>query len=575
MRALKFQSLFITLLMAILSNFSSAGEQQQQPVVDIPTLGRLVGSQLSSASGRKFHAFRAIPYALPPVGDLRFKDPIPAKSWDEVLDASREGPICTQFNSIMADGFVHGQEDCLYLNVYTPQLKTAGSDRHLLPVMVWIHGGAFYMGSGNGENDRFGPGYILDRDVVLVTFNYRLGPLGFLSTEDVDAPGNYGLLDQSLALRWVRDHVGHFGGDPNSITIFGESAGGASVDFHVLSPYSKGFFHRAIIQSGTAKCPWVLDTPVGEYTKILAEHLDCPTATSSELLQCLRTRSAEDIVGIRRNIALPELGFGMFPMAFVPRIDRERKLPFVPARPEKLIMEKKFNQVPLILGVVRNEGALVSSSFFLSGNRVMQAFKDDPIRTLSFLINMEKRPDGLEMAQLVHDRYLDKQQNYEDQMEQIEQIISDYGLFKCTDDSVNLFSQFNDYPTFYYFYTHRGQFSFPQLVGITPEMDFGVCHADELFLMFTAGYLPLISTPDDVKVSETLLDLWTSFAKDGAPRSHHVDDQWLPVEQGKTRYLNINSQPTFVNDKMPFERRLAFWDRMKVQNRLLLAKDEF
>jgi carboxylesterase type B len=126
----------------------------------------------------------------------------------------------------------------------------------------------------------------------------------------------------------VRDHVGHFGGDPNSITIFGESAGGASVDFHVLSPYSKGdyqlrnnlirlnvtilifkkgLFHRAIIQSGTAKCPWVLNTPVGEYTKILAEHLDCPTATSGELLQCLRTRSAEDIVGIRRNIALPEL----------------------------------------------------------------------------------------------------------------------------------------------------------------------------------------------------------------------------------------------------------------------------
>ncbi|XP_057380570.1 venom carboxylesterase-6-like [Daphnia carinata] len=540
-----------------------------EPIVNVPTLGRLRGSRLSSASGRTIEAFRAIPYAQPPVGDLRFKDPLPAKDWQgSILDATREAPKCVQFNSIVQGGVVLGQEDCLYLNVYVPQLNGINDP---LPVMVWIHGGAFYMGSGNGVTDMFGPNYLLDRDVVLVTLNYRLGPLGFLSTEDAEAPGNYGLLDQSLALRWVRNYIAHFGGNADLITIFGESAGGASVNFHVLSPYSKGLFHRAIIQSGTSTCPWALNPKIGEYTKFLANHLNCSSDSSRELLTCLRTRKAEDIAGIRKHFTIG-LGFGMFPLAFVPRIDVERNLPFLPAYPEELVAERKFNQVPLILGVTKNEGALVSASYYVNGDKHMDEFKADPIGTIRYMIQMENEPRGLEMAHMVHDHLFTLQKPYEDQKQQVEMIASDYGLFKCTDDSVTLFSRFNSQPTYYYFYTHRGQFSFPQIVGVPPEIDLGVCHADELFLLFTPGYFPRLSVPADLKVSATLIDLWTSFAKNGAPESSHVD-VWLPVEQGVIRYLDINERSTFVNDKMPFEPRLAFWNKVKAANRIV-TKDE-
>ncbi|KAI9554675.1 hypothetical protein GHT06_019951 [Daphnia sinensis] len=561
-----FQFRFVLALIVFPFVCSSGGD----PIVNVPTLGRLRGSRMSSASGRTIDAFRAIPYAQPPVGDLRFKDPVPAKDWQgSILDASREGPKCVQFNSIVKDGLVLGQEDCLYLNVYVPHVNGTNDP---LPVMVWIHGGAFYMGSGNGETDMFGPDYLLDRDVVLVTLNYRLGPLGFLSTEDAEAPGNYGLLDQSLALRWVRNYIAHFGGNADLITIFGESAGGASVDFHVLSPYSKGLFHRAIIQSGTSTCPWALNPKIGEYTRMLGNHLNCPSGTSRKLLACLRTKKAEEIAGIRKYFTIG-LGFGMFPLAFVPRIDVERRLPFLPAHPEDLVAQRKFNQVPLVLGVTKNEGALVSASLFMNENKHMNEFKSDPIGTIRYMIQMENQPNGQEMAQSVHDHLFTLEKPYEDQKEQVELIASDYGLFKCTDDSVTLYSRFNSQPTYYYFYTHRGQFSFPQMVGVTPEIDLGVCHADELFLLFSPGFLPRLSVPGDIKVSAILVDLWTSFAANGVPVSNHVDDDWLPVEQGVIRYLDINERSAFVNDKMPFEPRLAFWNNVKAANRIV-TKDE-
>ncbi|EFX78588.1 hypothetical protein DAPPUDRAFT_53255 [Daphnia pulex] len=257
---------------------------QLRPLVNIPKLGLLLGSQTKSSTGKGIYAFRGIPYAQPPVGELRFKDPIPVKPWAGVLNAIHEGSPCVQLDSILFK--MIGNEDCLVLNVYTPAIVTS-TDVVSLPVMVWIHGGGFTVGNGNSGSvsDLYGPGYILNRDVVLVTLNYRLGAFGFLSTEDTEAPGNNGLLDQSLALRWVSDNIRYFGGNPDSVTIFGQSAGGASVEFQMLSPHSKGLFHKAIAQSGSTRCPWALQkTAVGEYTHSLANNLNCPSTSDSRQL---------------------------------------------------------------------------------------------------------------------------------------------------------------------------------------------------------------------------------------------------------------------------------------------------
>ena len=144
----------------------------------------------------------------------------------------------------------------------------------------------------------YGPENLLDEDIVLVTINYRLGPLGFLSTGDEEAPGNFGLKDQAAALRWVRDNIDKFGGNPKSITLFGESAGGSSVHFHMLSPLSRGLFQRGISQSGSALCSWAL-APNGTSThqaRKLAEFLDCPQQPSAAMVACLRTKKAKEII---------------------------------------------------------------------------------------------------------------------------------------------------------------------------------------------------------------------------------------------------------------------------------------
>ncbi|KAL1116581.1 hypothetical protein AAG570_005053 [Ranatra chinensis] len=185
----------------------------------------------------------SIPYAKPPVEELRFQSPQRPLKWDGVLDASGDkSPMCMQIPIFIPSlrNLTLGQEDCLYLNVFTRKIDSSAK----FPVMVYIHGGAFRFGSP-GPKGR--ARYLMDREMVLVTLTYRLGPLGFLSTEDEVIPGNFGLKDQAMALGWVKRNIEHFGGDPDSITIFGESAGGASVHYMMMSPLSKGREAQLII----------------------------------------------------------------------------------------------------------------------------------------------------------------------------------------------------------------------------------------------------------------------------------------------------------------------------------------
>ncbi|XP_047106309.1 juvenile hormone esterase-like [Schistocerca piceifrons] len=198
--------------------------------VSIPQ-GALRGRRLKTPSGRTYCSFQGIPYAKPPVGPLRFKSPEPPEPWSGIRNATKEGNIAPQIDFLMRSKTEYeGDEDCLYLNVYTSKLPT-GENAQLIPVMVWIHGGAFLLGSGNTE--LYGPDYLMEHDVLLVTFNYRLGVLGFLSTEDELVPGNAGLKDMVMALKWVKSNITRFGGDPGNVTIFGESAG--SMSCHILS----------------------------------------------------------------------------------------------------------------------------------------------------------------------------------------------------------------------------------------------------------------------------------------------------------------------------------------------------
>lgn len=192
---------------------------------------------------------------------------------------------------------IEGSEDCLYLNVYTPLPETS-EKKELLPVMVFFHGGGWMCGSG--VSSFYGPDYLMEHKIIYIGANFRLGPLGFLSTGTKDCPGNNGLKDQNMVLRWIQENIATFGGDPNKVTIFGESAGGASGTYHMMSPISKGLFQQVISQSGANFNPWAQPAHKGVAemrAKKVGELTGCPIEGENwgEMIECLRKVPAANI----------------------------------------------------------------------------------------------------------------------------------------------------------------------------------------------------------------------------------------------------------------------------------------
>merc|ERR1712013_445008 len=203
--------------------------------------GKLKGERMDYDFGQYYYAFKGIPYAKPPVKELRFMPPQEVDPWTEMLDATEDGSLCPQYD--ISQSLPIGDENCLSLNVYSPKL-----DSKKRAVMVYFHGGAYIM--GGGASFFFGPGYLLEQNVVLVTFNYRLGPLGFLSTTDKAAGGNQGVQDQIMVLKWVKENIAKFGGDPNKVTIFGRPPvhlqrylGGRAADVALRHKVHQKYFH--------------------------------------------------------------------------------------------------------------------------------------------------------------------------------------------------------------------------------------------------------------------------------------------------------------------------------------------
>lgn len=238
--------------------------------------GLVEGTVMISQLGASFNAFLRIPFAMPPVGDLRFQEPQPVRPWSGTLDATAYGPVCVQPNAVP---FFDVSEDCLHLNVYSKDLT--GSK----PVIFFIHGGSFEFGTGMFE----GPHYLMDRDLVVVTINYRLGSFGFLATGTKEAPGNSGMKDQVMALKWVNRNIARFGGDPNKITISGLSAGSVSVTALMVSPMARNLFHGVIAVSGTITGFNLLPSEYLDIAKDLSAKLNCATDNVEDMVACLKT----------------------------------------------------------------------------------------------------------------------------------------------------------------------------------------------------------------------------------------------------------------------------------------------
>ncbi|KAL6420042.1 hypothetical protein ACFW04_010998 [Cataglyphis niger] len=289
-------------LLSVVLAFASGDSAGEQCEVTAP-IGRIRGSIMTSRLGKRIYSFRGVRYAEPPTGQLRFQVAVPAADWNDVFDATKEGPACP---AIHVENIM---EDCLRVNVYTTKLPSA-SDPVKRPVLVFFHPGAFYIFSG--QSSYFGPEYLLDKDIVLVTVNNRLATLGFLSTGDSKAPGNLGLKDQVVALRWVQRNIVAFGGNPDSVTISGYSIGGFSVLLHMRLDDIRTVSDRTIAlgeeASGAIELSEWYGNPILLWTPVVEP----------------------EVHGVER---------------------------FLPEQPVDLIRKGKFHKVPLIAGSPRTSSA--------------------------------------------------------------------------------------------------------------------------------------------------------------------------------------------------------------------------
>ncbi|KAK7873002.1 hypothetical protein R5R35_000302 [Gryllus longicercus] len=523
--------------------------------------GVLRGRRATAKFGGAYFSFQGVPYARPPLGDLRFEPPQPPESWQGVKDALQEGSVCPHRDWIQGLGF-RGDEDCLFLNVYTSQLPTR-EESTKKPVMVWIHGGGYYIGSGN--TDMYGPDYLVESGVVVVTMNYRLGALGFLSLEDESYPGNMGLRDQVAALLWVKDNIAQFGGDPDNVTLFGESAGASCVQLHMMSPMSKGLFHKAIAQSGSVFNPWgMTSSSLRTRAFKLGELLGCKTSDASELVNFLKKVSPKDLVeGSAKTISKEErrrgdvLSFNPIPENALPE-----KPCFLPGNPEELLQKGKYHDVPYLAGVTSDEGILELSGI-IKQPRLVEIIANDFERLVPKDL-CEPLEKSQEIAEQIKDFYFDEKSVSMETLQELSDVYTDMNFVRGIDKYMKLLAEKSTSPLYYYKFSFDGELGiFKKFINASSMK--GASHMDDLGYLFRVGQLDIDIKPESLErnIIRKVVKMWTNFAKTGNPTSKLDEDvniQWIPYTSDNRVYLNIDKELKMEKDL--FKERLNFWENI-------------
>ncbi|XP_046425209.1 venom carboxylesterase-6-like isoform X1 [Neodiprion fabricii] len=503
-------------------------------------LGGIEGLYEVSNAGRLYAAYKGIPYAEPPIGDSRFRAPKPISPWMRVLNAKEFGSSCMGFAPAPTpdpEDRVTGSEDCLYLNIYAPIMNRSDgitSSANSLPIILFIHGGAFQFGTGS----LYGPKYLLDYDVILVTINYRLGPLGFLSTEDETIAGNMGLKDQVIAMSWVKDNIVFFGGDPNRITIIGQSAGGASVQYHYLSKLSVGLFQRGMSISGTTLNCWAQTEGSLEKAKKLANIVGCPTNGVQDMVDCLRTRPARLITRATGDF-MPWLENPATP--FGPVVEKGcSDFAFIDQPPAEILASGKVQDLPWITTVVSEEG-LFPAGEFMANETLLRELNDNWDYLAPFLLDFNYTIPQIhhrKVARLIKGHYLGTRQIDNSTVEQIVRMIGDRLFVYDAEEAARLQARANRNPVRFYYFTYRGAHSMSEeFTGV--EENFGVSHLDDLPYVLDVIFDPTTTTRDRA-MQRVMLNLWVSFASSATPE---LGVEWSTVEpfDEELRYLRIAS----------------------------------
>lgn len=481
-------------------------------------------------------AFLGIPYAAAPIGGLRWKRPQAAAAWAPgVLNAVVPPPVCAQLNN--GTGAPQGIEDCLKVNIWTPNPLPPSA-----PVIVWFHGGSFVNASANFAPQN-GAALAASTGAIIVAPNYRLGPFGFLrhtalAGED-SAAGNYGLLDQRAALTWVHDQIAAFGGDPNNVTIAGQSAGGHSVALHLVSPGSAGLFHRAIMQSGFASVRWRTAANARLQGDDFAAALGCTSVDPATVVACLRSTSTSAVL-LARPPALFEQVLETGRSQWTPIVDGLE----VPDQPRALFEQGSFARVPIILGATRDEGwTWVNRSFPTSMSEEQYT---DTVET----------EFGADAAAILAEYGVAAFASAKDALVQL---VGDVE-YACEARRVARLIEATKTPVYLYSFEYE----------VDPVISDRVAHGMDVNFVFSNNFGPPLFPaytlgPADLALSRAIGAYWTRFATTGSP----TDEDGASVEwpafkhptgdgRGADMYLILDGE--IRQDKRPHERRCDFWE---------------
>ncbi|XP_067679636.1 neuroligin-4, Y-linked-like [Haliotis asinina] len=537
--------MFITWTMYVVVSYLATiviTSQAEEFVVRDTHYGRVRGIVNTVLGSKKIERYLGIPYAAPPVGELRFENPEEPSTWKGVRNTTALPPACPQKPALLfyltshRPGYNNSDEDCLYMNIYVPQ---TGEDEIKMEVLVHIHGGSNHAGMGAMLDVDI---LAAEGEIIVVNFNYRLGAFGFLSGGKPEFPGNYGLLDQTAALQWVSQNIHFFGGDPNKVTVEGHSAGAADVGYHIVSPLSKGLFRFAIIQSGSPTCPWASGSQHPEALTSFGEDIGCNSGHDRQKLkQCLKTKTLDEIHDSVYSSRTDCSSSGLCMRIEVDDL-------FVEKHADILFKEAELNGEAFMAGITRDEGrewGLRSSILMTPENLQKEDF------------------DLVTSSVIAHEYYpWNDLQNNTAHAVAMGEFWGDHDIAVPTFDVATRLAARTEKVYFYSF-----DYASPS-ANIS-----GVPHGRDLFYLFGCPFSghPLYDyTEEDRQVSKVFMNMWINFVKTGKPSSTvETDPVYFQRFDSKIQaYMKIDAadgKGTISTAYKPRPRQMAFWNNVLPQ----------